>query len=234
MKKSLLLILGLLWAATTLCGQERWVKLYGNALWARRASLNPDLSDNNHLLLRNRLEAAFLPELALEIHQENRNFWEIGLTGRSNKANDQNLTLTYADNSVRTINVGDTREWDVTAQVSYNYHWREGGRKRYNQYFGWIATASATGFDYEPATSEFYPLRQNRIGLLAGVVPRIQFNLTDRIRLDFNGVLSLLSGTIESETIENPLLTPSQQNGTLFEFGFLSSFQIRVGLAYRL
>jgi hypothetical protein len=236
MKKSFFVISVILLSAIALHAQERWVALYANAHWAKRTGFDSDLTAENYLLTRTRVEAAFLPEIALNFVRDNRDFLEIGISGRFRRENDQNQALIFhPQNTATSVNVGDVRLWELLLQGSYNYHFREGARKRYNIFLGYTGTLFTQSFAYDPAANtSFYAQEVSRTGLYAGVVPRIRFNLTDRLRLDFNTVVSLLSATYEKSTSERPGLSESQNENSLMEIGFLSSFQVRAGLCYNL
>jgi len=235
MQKVFLIPVLLLLAIPSIQSQRIWIKGYGGL------GRGPyyDLSSYNtpeSVGIRSYSEGYgfLMPAIVLK-NSKNDNFWEIGGTGwRNNSPNISELLRVPPGDSLQFIDVGAVKSSQIQLALEYNTRIMLGLGNKWSAYLGFALNPHWTKYDFTSHRSFIYSREATRVGLDLGVVPRLQYQWTKNLVLDFNASLFLFSNAYESSAVRNPALTLNQQTNSLFEFGYLERLWVRVGLAYRI
>ena len=90
-----------------------------------------------------------------------------------------------------------------------------------------------TNTEYEPAVSTTFYSSDKVFGISLNLIPKINFRVTNRVRLDFSIPFKFYDLREQKSKLENPAIPIRQQTtaNSLYSF-FESSYTLRFGLAY--
>jgi hypothetical protein len=105
---------------------------------------------------------------------------------------------------------------------------------RFRIRLGGAARAYYYTAETSPLSSAVFPRIEQEIGVVIAFIPRLEYKLGQRLRLDMN--LSMLSTNIgrDKSRVENPALTRRQQELGGYHVIWLQDRLLRLGLEYRL
>ncbi|MFN0173254.1 MAG: hypothetical protein ACKVU0_01310 [Saprospiraceae bacterium] len=215
--------------------QNIWLKGYVGISRAEQLtlikSLDPDLIS---IYYRSNAYGFFMPALVVE-NRRNSNFWEVGFYwAKSNAANNFSALRVPPSDSIQLVDLGEHKFKTRDLQIDYNLKLNNGWGNKWEMFLGFAVNPHWSIFGFKPHQNYIFPMRGSELGVKLGLVPRIQYQLTKNIIVDFNASLSVFSADYKSSTEEDPALTPRQQSNSLIEFDFLNKYAIRFGLAYKI
>lgn len=219
----------------SLQGQSIWIKGYGGIGRGPYYDLSSYLTPESVWIRSGSEGYGFLMPAIVLKNSKNDNFWEIGGTGwRNNSPNISELLRVPPGDSLQFIDVGAVKSSQLQLALEYNTRIMIGLGNKWSAYLGFALNPHWSKFDFKSHRSFVFSSEASTIGLDLGLVPRLQYQWTKNLVLDFNAGLFLLSADYETSALRNPALTLNQQTSTLIEFSYLERLWVRVGLAYRI
>ena len=164
-----------------------------------------------------------------------QNFWEIGFYGNKHKINNSYAFLKAPfTGSYEFIDRGATKQLEIQAQFKYNYRIFKETSGRWKPYIGWAVNPYWSEFNFTSHQPYLLSQKKAEYGISAGFIPRLQFNWTSRLTVDFNACMYLITQSLEHSYINNTALTERQNTTDTFVGDILQKYSLRVGLSYQL
>jgi outer membrane protein W len=86
-----------------------------------------------------------------------------------------------------------------------------------------------------PIVATNYPTRQNDFGASISIIPRLNYNITERWFLDLNIPINVTELAVSSQKTYNPLIREEDQRTTNINYEILpSNFLIRIGIGIKI
>jgi len=182
-------------------------------------------------------ESAFvMPALAFE--QSNGNFGELGFALKSKYNQKQYFSQFDTGTSLNIrekINYGITKGSGFDVQLEYNIRFRKKEEVlKWVPFMGFLFNMNASSMTFTPSYVDIFAREESRMGVAAGVVPRIQYNMGKRWFLDFSASFFVFSFNLEHSAYRNPAFTEQQQENDTFTSGLFDRYWIRVGTGWKI
>jgi hypothetical protein len=234
--KNLLICIALLSPGETVSGQATYLKLYGGVQSARQYSLRPSPLDQTKPTIFDRRRVGGFPGVGLVWQLADSSLIEVMVFGGyANRSENTLLLRSEPQGEASAVEAGSTADMDFTLQVERYKYRRRNPSGRWFAGFGALAAAQIKRFNYEPRPgTDYFALTTSAMSLAAGVVPRLQFGPQRRLLLTLDLPVQVVSFGYSKSVHRNPVLTPSQQEAAISEFGLFTRLQLRFGAAWRL
>ncbi|MCB0733179.1 MAG: hypothetical protein H6608_05045 [Flavobacteriales bacterium] len=85
-----------------------------------------------------------------------------------------------------------------------------------------------------PLNSQSFPTTDISAGIKLALIPRVTQNLTDKLFLDVNIPIQMVTTDVTHNRVENPSFTASQQSISTINFMMDMKYMLRAGIGYRL
>lgn len=234
MPKRFLLLVSFLITSFGLKSQSTWLKGFvgvrsGPEFYLRQ-NLNPediyiDYQASSSLLL--------MPAVAYE--NRKGNFWEIGVAWQGHKDDDEySIVQVPPDDSVQMVDLGETKYHNLETYFDFNYRLFKQTEGRWKTYLGWSINPYWSKFTFTPMQPYLFERENYVAGADFGVIPRANYDLTSKLRLDLNICFFVFSANYEHTFWGNPSFSEQQQNSSLFDIGMFEKFWMRIGLSWKI
>jgi len=234
MLKNQLLLFAILLSVETLESQNVWLKGYAGVRSGPQFDLHDNL-DPNDIFIAYRASSSLFLMPAVAVENQKGNFWEIGVAwqGHSNK-NEYSIVRVPPNDSVQLVDLGETKFINREGDFEFNYRLYKNSESRWKTFLGWSINPYWSKYTFTPIQPYLFPRENYVAGADFGIIPRTQYDLTSKLRLDINACFFAFSANYEHAYWGNPAFTEPQQNSGLFDIGIFEKFWLRVGLAWKI
>ena len=127
---------------------------------------------------------------------------------------------------------------NVLIALRYEYNimfFKKKPESKFKAYSGFSINPYFSSFKYVPINSALSSTKENQLGAIFAIVPRLNYNLNERWYMDMSLSCNILDISHISNTVENVLLPPKQRTLKEVDISILPGiFLFRLGIGVRL
>ena len=241
-KASIILLAAFILSGLSLIGQEstktKSIKLYSNYSWiSTQTNIGFDSTGQVSTVARN-LDVQlgyFTP--ALSFPSANGNFQEIELS-KIVIGNTRNEVLNVVDSTGKSSLVSVLRKKNNTIAFRYEYDVllfkKKNADSKLKTYLGLSVNPYFSHTKYSSSIASMFTTSQNSFGALIAIIPRINYNINEKLFVDFNIPMNIIDMNVTSDITENPAIPVPQRSISTLNFSQLpDQFLVRFGLGFR-
>lgn len=208
------------------------IKLYSNVNFLHSEDQNFVLSGDS---LNNSNQIKLFISPAFTFVRQNGNFHEIELSEFSfNKTNNKS-SLTNNSGTLYSVDGERVTNYSISLRYEYGFMFLKKANSKIHPYLGVSIHPYYSYTNSNPLLSTFYRTSETSIGVNVSIVPRIQWNISERFLLDLNVPFSIASTELNLIRNENPTYTTEQQSTYKILGDVLASkYLVRLGIGFKI
>ncbi|MBO6517300.1 MAG: hypothetical protein JJ975_12185 [Bacteroidia bacterium] len=167
----------------------------------------------------------------LMIQHGNSGFWEFEADVRSSKEQTEIIREDLKLGTSTTQAGADVKHVSTALRMEGGWYILPNSRSTFKPSIGVSATPGVYRTRTEPKNSQSFNSAVTTYDLSTAVVPRIQYQLNERLLLDLNFPFEVMTMSQTNTLVENPNFTARRQRSSVFDFSlFPNRYRVRLGL----
>lgn len=241
-KASIILIAAFILSGLSSTGQEspktKSIKLYSNYSWiSTQTNIGFDTTGRVSTIARNLdVQLGYLTP-ALAFTSANGNFQEIELS-KIVIGNTRNEVLNIVDSTGQSSLASSLRTRNNMIAFRYEYDLllfkKKKADSKLKSYLGLSVNPYFSNTKYSSSIASMFTTSQQSFGALVAFIPRINYNVNERLFVDVNLPINLMDMNVTTERAENPAIPVPQRSISTLNFSQLpDQFLVRFGVGFR-
>ena len=172
---------------------------------------------------------------SISFNKDNGNFHEVELTTFGFGQNENSQSIIDINGNSQLISGEIVKRFNFGAKYEFSYKIFKQSNSRLSYYIGSSYSLGYSWNSRTPKLSSQYKTSSIQVSNIISLVPRLNFNLSDKWFIDFNIPINLIDFLIVRSKYMDPVLPINQQTGSYSDVNFLpNTINFKLGIGFKL